>query len=152
MQTRKIVVEVIVILYASLLVYTAINKLMEFELNREQLSIMPLVSSFAGTFAWLLPLVEFIITVIIFLPKTRTLGLMMGTGLMLAFSGYVILLMTQPADLPCTCGGFLKALSWPQHLVFNLTFVLMGIIGWLWNRNINEAKQRMAHSVNFSRA
>src|SRR3546814_13717408 len=83
--TRKTIVEIISILYASLLVYTGIHKLMDYELNREQLSVMPLVSPFADILAWVLPLIEFAIAVIIFMPKSRTIGLLLVTGLMLSF-------------------------------------------------------------------
>src|SRR3546814_1985099 len=101
---------------------------MDYELNREQLSVMPLVSPFADILAWVLPLIEFAIAVIIFMPKSRTIGLLLGTGLMLSFKAYVALLMAQPGALPCTCGGFLKSISWPQHPVFNLVFVALGSI------------------------
>ncbi len=152
MQTRKTIVEIISILYASLLVYTGIHKLMDYELNREQLSVMPLVASFADVFAWLLPLIEFVIAVVIFIPKSRTAGLFFGMILMVAFTGYVIVLMTGPGELPCTCGGFLKSLSWPQHLAFNLVFVILGILAFAWNSGMDKEKRNNNHPITMSNA
>src|SRR3546814_12076359 len=90
---------------------------MDYELNREQLSVMPLVSPFADILAWALPLIEFAIAVIIFMPKSRTIGLLLGTGLMLSFTAYVALLMAQPGDLQGTCCGFLQSISLSQQRV-----------------------------------
>ncbi|WP_442892031.1 hypothetical protein [Chryseobacterium sp. VD8] len=27
--------------------------------------------------------------------------------------------------MPCSCGGVIKNLTWPQHLIFNLFFVVI---------------------------
>lgn len=148
--TKKTIVEIISILYVSLLVYTGIHKLMDYELNREQLSVMPLVASFADMFAWLLPLIEFAIAVIIFIPRSRTVGLFFGMVLMVAFAGYVIVLMHEPSELPCTCGGFLKSLSWPQHLVFNLVFMALGMLAFAWNSEIDKEKRNDNHKLTMS--
>ncbi|MDQ2656909.1 MAG: hypothetical protein M3Y60_05770, partial [Bacteroidota bacterium] len=36
---------------------------------------------------------------------------------------------TQKAELPCSCGGVLNSLGWKAHLVFNIVFTLLSIVG-----------------------
>ncbi|RXK81749.1 MauE/DoxX family redox-associated membrane protein [Filimonas effusa] len=128
MKLKKVIVELIVILYASLFIYTAISKLMDYDLSREQLATMPLVGPISGVVVWLLPVSEILLALLIFWPQSRLKGLYLGTSLMLTFTLYVAYLMKFHNSTPCTCGGFLQSLSWPQHLLFNTGFVLIGCI------------------------
>lgn len=61
----------------------------------------------------------------------------MVTCLMVAFTSYIIYIIMFNAQLPCTCGGMLEMLSWPQHLAFNITFILLGIIAIILLRKQN---------------
>lgn len=115
-------------MFVSLFLYTGISKLTVLEISREQMAIMPLVGQFSGLISWSLPTFEIILSIIVFIPATRRIGIYVCTALMFAFSLYVIYIMKNYTHLPCTCGGFLQALSWPQHLVFNITFFILGII------------------------
>lgn len=121
---------------------------MEYELSVEQNSTMPLISSFAYTLSWLLPVVEIIIAIILFVPKTKLLGIYMGTVLMVLFSGYVAYIMIYNSSLPCTCGGFIRELSWPQHLIFNSVFVLLGVTAILLNKKLFSkiSGSKLSHS------
>jgi hypothetical protein len=44
-----------------------------------------------------------------------------------AYSGAILLNMF--AYVPCSCGGVIRKLTWPQHLAFNLFFVAISAIG-----------------------
>ena len=131
---RRLIIEGVSLLYVSLMFYTALSKLINFELAREQFSMMPMLETWGNTVAWLLPVSEIILALIIFIPKTRNIGLAIGTGLMLFFTGYVIYIMNYHSHLPCTCGGLLQKMTWPQHLFFNSVFVLLGLIAMLLSR------------------
>jgi uncharacterized membrane protein YphA (DoxX/SURF4 family) len=142
MKLRNIIVEIVALLYVCLLLYTGLAKLMDYDLSREQMAVMPLVGPFSGIATWLLPISEIILAVIIFIPTTRIKGLYVGTLLMLAFTIYVAYLMNYHSHLPCTCGGFLKQLSWQQHLLFNGTFTLLGGLAiYLTKSSFKSAKQ-----------
>lgn len=119
----------IAILYASLMLITAGEKFRDFIKVREQLSLMPLIEPVSDLLAWALPLTEIILAVLVFLPLTRKIGLYLVTALMVVFTGYVVYLIKYAPHLPCTCGGFMEQLSWPQHLVFNSIFILLGVVG-----------------------
>jgi hypothetical protein len=36
--------------------------------------------------------------------------------------------------LPCSCGGVIKKLTWPQHLAFNIFFLLIAMTGIILQR------------------
>jgi hypothetical protein len=131
---RTIIIEITAFFYTCLFLYTGIAKLMSYDLSIEQNEVMPIVGPYAHIVSWLLPVIEIMLAIVIFIPKTKVVGLRAGTGLMILFTGYVIYIMNFDSKLPCTCGGFLQKLSWPQHLVFNSVFVVAGIFSILLSR------------------
>jgi putative oxidoreductase len=129
---RNVIVEVISALFILLFVYTAINKFLEFNSLKIALKGYPLIGSFPILIAWALPLTEAIVSILLFVPKTRLLGLYASLVLMSSFTLYLAYMLLFTPTLPCTCGGLLQKLSWPQHLVVNVAFILQAVIGiWL---------------------
>lgn len=126
---KSTIVEIIAILYMSMFLYTAISKLTDYTMTREQMALMPLMTPIAHIVVWLIPVTEIVITLLIFLPQLRKWGLYVATILMILFTLYIIYMMLFYPKLPCSCGGFLTQLSWPGHLVFNGAFIVMGILG-----------------------
>lgn len=145
---RKTIAEIIALLYVCLMLYTAISKLSDYNMSREQMAMMPLMTPVAYIVAWLLPVTEILIAALLFFPKTRVLGLKIVTGLMLSFSVYIIYMMIYYEHLPCSCGGFLDLLSWPAHLILNGTFIVLGIIAMLlFKRKQHVMKNQMLASA-----
>jgi hypothetical protein len=68
------------------------------------------------------------------MPRTRKLGLYISLGLMMAFTGYISYMMIFIPDLPCSCGGVISKMTWGQHLIFNVFFMLLALTGILLNR------------------
>ncbi len=138
---RNTAIELITILYISLMLYTAISKLADYNLSREQMAMMPLMMPIAHIIVWILPVTEIIIAILIFIPQTRIKGLYIVTGLMILFSVYIVYMMTNYEHLPCSCGGLLQALSWKGHLIFNGLYILMGIIAIiLYRKNYSQSQ------------
>jgi hypothetical protein len=49
---------------------------------------------------------------------------------MLAFTVYTVAILLHAFKyIPCSCGGVIRKLTWPQHLFFNLFFVGISILG-----------------------
>jgi hypothetical protein len=46
------------------------------------------------------------------------------------------------ANLPCSCGGVIQQLSWKQHIVFNISFIVLGIAGIYFQLRISNEKQQ----------
>ena len=138
---KSTLVEIIVILYMSMFLYTAFSKWSDYTMTREQMALMPLLTPVAHIIVWLLPATEIAITLLILIHQTRKIGLYLATILMILFTLYIIYMMLFYPHLPCSCGGFLTELSWPGHLVFNGVFILLGILAIRMQKKINTIPQ-----------
>jgi hypothetical protein len=120
---QNTVVEIVSFLLILLFVYAAMSKLLDYDNFQRQISRSPLLSSFSKA-AWLLPVTELITAVSLCIKPLRITGLIFSFWLMLAFTLYISGMLLFNKNLPCTCGGVLKQLSWKQHLLFNFFFFL----------------------------
>ena len=121
---------IICFLLVLLFVYTAASKLMDMERFGRELRYQPFPKAWAVWLAWILPFMEILIAVLLFINQTRLLGLMGSFLLMSLFTGYTALVLAGVfSKIPCSCGGVIRQLSWPQHFAFNLFFVCISFIG-----------------------
>jgi uncharacterized membrane protein YphA (DoxX/SURF4 family) len=126
---KKIIIEIICLLYLLLFVYAAVSKLLDFENFKIQLGQSPLLSAFATPVAFGVPLLELLITLLLLFPKFRLMGLFWSFTLMVMFTAYIYIILNFSQFIPCSCGGILEKMTWNQHLVFNILFVLLAGIG-----------------------
>jgi uncharacterized membrane protein YphA (DoxX/SURF4 family) len=122
---KSLLVEIIALFFVILFLYTGIAKLMEFDVFKAQLEESPVLEPVAPLVAWGLPIVEFIVSILLFFPRWRLQGLYAAFVLMVLFTGYVIALLTTSTELPCSCGGIIEELSWQGHLIFNSSLILL---------------------------
>ena len=121
-----------------LFLYTFLSKLADYETFKNVLSASPLLKPVAGVVALLLPVTELVIVFLLFIPALRLKGLYVSFILISLFTLYLIYMVTFTLHLPCNCGGVLKLLTWPQHIFFNLFFILLSLTGiLLYKRNKN---------------
>jgi len=125
----KILTEIIASLFILLFLYTALSKLSD--VNRMELTIAtsPVIGDRAKMVAWTVPIVEIIISVWLFIPRLRYHGLMASFILMLVFTFYVAGILAFADLIPCSCGGVISEMSWGQHLIFNIIFSLIALLG-----------------------
>jgi uncharacterized membrane protein YphA (DoxX/SURF4 family) len=123
--SKATLVEIISILYSILFLYTAVSKLMEFDVFQEQIAENPLLEPVAPFIAWSVPIIEIILSIILFIPQWRLKGLYASLALMVAFTIYIGAIMIFNDKLPCSCGGIVSQLSWNGHLIFNSIFILL---------------------------
>jgi len=128
------ITEIIALLFVILFLYTGISKLMDYSVFREQIALSPLLAPVSNWVAILLPATEIIISVVLFIPRSRLIGLYASLILMVLFTGYVIYILNFNEHLPCTCGGVLEALSWKQHLILNGLLIALAFTGVLLGR------------------
>ena len=124
---RTTIIETITILNIILFLYTGIAKIMDYSVFKEQLALSPILGSVSKPVAILLPVVEFVIVVLLAIPRWRLKGLYSSLALMIAFTGYIITMFIVSPEMPCSCGGIMEQLSWQQHLVFNGVFILLSL-------------------------
>ena len=131
MNLKQLVIEIISSLLVLLFVYAAVSKLIDYQKFSVQLGQSPLLTAFAGWVAWIVPTVEIIISIMLAIPKFRLAGLYASFSLMVMFTSYIVAITKFSEYVPCSCGGVLQNMSWNQHLVFNLGFVLLSLTGIL---------------------
>jgi hypothetical protein len=126
-KTAEIVTGIFIILFT----YTAVNKLIDYRTFRIALVQSPVLVNYADFMAWALPAVELLVVLLLVFSATRKTGLFLSLVLMTAFTAYVSYIMFFASELPCNCGGIMKALSWKQHLAVNVILAVVAAWGWL---------------------
>ena len=122
-----------------LFLYTGISKLREFAVFQEQIAENSILNPIAPFVAWAVPLTEFLVTLLLILPRWRIKGLYASLALMIAFTLYIGAIMIFNKELPCSCGGIVSQLSWNGHLVLNSVFILLAIAGVKLERQLRRA-------------
>lgn len=125
---KKAIPEIVCGLLILLFVYAAMSKIFAYEEFRMQLSRAPWLTPYAVAIAWLVPAAELVISGLLAVSALRVYGLYASWMLLLLFTLYIAGMLLTQANLPCSCGGVISRLSWPQHLVFNLIF--MALCSW----------------------
>jgi uncharacterized membrane protein YphA (DoxX/SURF4 family) len=135
---KSIFIEVICMLYILLFVYAATSKLFDFENFQVQLGQSPLLSAFTDWISIVVPVIEYVICILILIPKFRLIGLFAAYGLMAMFTIYIFIILHYTSFVPCSCGGVLEKLNWNQHLIFNIFFVVLAALAILFHFSNNR--------------
>ena len=139
MNKRTTIIEIITVLNIILFLYTGIAKIMDYSVFKEQLAVSPILGPVAKSVALLLPPVEFVVVLLMMIPRWRLKGLYATLAMMILFTAYIIALYAVSNEMPCSCGGIIELLSWQQHLVFNGVFILLNI--WAIKLQRREKKE-----------
>src|SRR5690242_6071613 len=131
---QKIVTEIISFLLTLLFVYAASDKLLEYSRFKDQLSVEPFIAAYKNIIAWLLPVIELAIAVVLAVKNTRLYGLYASLLLLIIFTAYIMGMLLSATSLPCSCGGAISGLSWQEHLLFNLFFIAISTAGIVLKR------------------
>ncbi|MGK6342544.1 MauE/DoxX family redox-associated membrane protein [Chryseobacterium sp. DT-3] len=135
MQKKRILTEVVVVLLVILFLYTAVSKFVDFKGFTYDLNNQPFPNDLTPILRWLIPITEISIVLTLLFERTRLIGLYASCILMGLFTVYTALVLFKVFDyVPCSCGGVIKNLTWPQHLFFNLFFVIISFLAIRANR------------------
>ena len=129
--TKHLIIEGVSFMFILLFVYAAVSKLLIYEDFKVQLEQSPYLSAFADLLVWGLPAIELLIASLFFLPKLKLVGLWSSFTLMVIFTTYIIIVLNFSNSIPCSCGGVIASLSWNQHLILNIGFILLAALGVL---------------------
>ncbi|MEQ1586218.1 MAG: MauE/DoxX family redox-associated membrane protein [Cyclobacteriaceae bacterium] len=146
---KKLAIEILVFLFVVLFVYAALNKVLEFQKFTVQIGQSPLLTGFGGFVPGLVIGVEFIVVVLLLVPRLRLVGFFAAFSLMTMFTAYIGAILTYSPYVPCSCGGVLEKFSWTEHLIFNSGFVVLGLAGIVlqagqdWEQEFNESITRL---------
>ena len=130
-KVKTIIVEIISALFVLLFVYAALSKLEDFERFRVQLGKSPILNAFSGLVAFTIPVLELLLAACLAIKRFQYIALYAAFSLMVLFSAYIVTILNFSSYIPCSCGGILQNMSWSQHLLFNIGFILLGAVGVL---------------------
>lgn len=131
--------DIILFLFIVLFVYAATSKVLEFDLFKAQIGKSPLIMYYSDIIAWMVPTVEIVISLMLLIPRLQLIGLFASFSLMFMFTGYIFFILTFSPYVPCSCGGILSSMGWTEHLIFNIGFTLLALVGIvLHNRSMKQ--------------
>jgi putative oxidoreductase len=130
MSKKQVTLECVCSLLILLFLYASISKFMDFKTFIDQMNNQPLPNSWTPFLAWSIPLLEVAISFSLIFEYTRLIGLYASLVLMTIFTVYTGLVLFHFFPyVPCSCGGVISQLTWPQHFLLNLTYVSLSILG-----------------------
>ena len=136
---KSTLVDIICYLFVLLFLYAVTSKLIEYDKFQLQISKSPIITDYAHILVWMVPALEIIISIMLLVDRFKMLGLYLAFGLMLMFTVYIYAILNYSNSIPCSCGGVLEKMTWDQHLIFNIVFVILGIIAIiLYSKNTDK--------------
>jgi len=112
-----------------LFAYAALSKLFTFSDFDQQLHNQSFSSWLADFLLYFLIPAEIITALLLCFKQTLIYGLLFSFALLLAFTGYIAMVMLHFWDrVPCSCGGILNQMGWTTHLIFNSFFLILNLL------------------------
>jgi uncharacterized membrane protein YphA (DoxX/SURF4 family) len=126
--TKHIISEIATAFLVLLFIYTGSTKILEHHSFQVQLSLSPLLKPASEIISWVLPIVEITFATFLIFSRTKLIGLLSLAILLFCFILYLIYMVNNYKDLPCTCGGIINKMSWKQHIYFNIFSLLTSVL------------------------
>ncbi len=116
-----------------LFTYTGLSKLMDHNTFEVTILQSPIIKHQGAIISWLIPVSELLTVVLLLLSKYRQTGLLLSLLLLTMFTAYIAYMLFFVSNLPCSCGGILKELSWSNHLLFNSFIIVLILVSLFSN-------------------
>lgn len=134
---RPIASALLVLLFA----YAVISKLADIGQFRHEMHNQHFPPEVAEALVWLVPVAELAAIALLLHNRWQYKGLVFSSALMAMFTGYVGLALAGFWDeVPCSCGGVLRNLSWTAHFFFNLFFLAVALCGLFIGTPVNAGR------------
>lgn len=134
MKQSKILIQItraIRYLLIFLFTYTGLSKLVDHNTFVTSILLSPVLHDQALIIAWIVPMIELLIVALLLSNKYMRTGLLCSLIMMIGFTIYIAYMILFLKNLPCSCGGILKELSWSHHILLNSCFILLITISLL---------------------
>lgn len=126
---KKIALEGMIAMLVLLYLYTGLTQLLAFKFFYGNIFNQPIFQWSKPILVYLIPGAQLLIAAGLLFERTRKLALWSSLGLLTIFTVYIVLIILNAlARVPCTCGGVISSFTWPQHLVFNISFMILNAI------------------------
>lgn len=137
---RGVLVKIISWLFILLFFYAATSKLLDYEKFKAQMGQSSMLTPYVAFLAWAVPSFEVLIGLLLFIPRTMLIGLYASFTLMMVFTNYIAIMLVSGGKIPCSCGGILQNMTWFEHLIFNILFATIAILGIIMKTKVSENK------------
>lgn len=114
-------------------IYAGFTKLLDYDTYWRQVGNIVGNDALAKLLAIVLPLAQLVIAAGLF--WNRKVGVIASLGMIIFFTGYIVYVLYFAAVTPCSCTGIITGLGWEQHLLFNITIVLLNIVAVLLDKS-----------------
>lgn len=161
MKTKKTIATFCAILLIALWIITGMDKLWDLQGFKKILDRQPLPDWAVNYLYWIVPTSEISCLLVLTAgsaltthdtyKKWFTWGFVFSSVLMAAFTLFIALGVWGWYDKrPCGCGSVISSLSWEEHLVFNVFFLGVALLGvWAsWNKNQPPSTPNQGHGEN----
>lgn len=134
---RRWLIQTITLFVSLLFVYTAVDKLLDYGKYVAQMQMIPfpLLKAAAPALGLAVPLAELAVVGLLFADRMRKTGLIAALAVMVSFEIYIGAMLLSGVYLPCSCGGIISTMGWPQHLVFNAVVITLLALAIYWYRS-----------------
>jgi len=130
MSRRQVFIECISALLIMLFLYASVSKFLDFRRFIGDVNNQPFPNSWTPFLIWFIPFTEIATALALMTERARLIGFYAALILMTLFTLYTIFILFHFFSyVPCSCGGVIRNLTWGQHLVFNLFFVILCFCG-----------------------
>lgn len=140
MKRRIVIADILSSMVLLLLLYAALSKIFDYRRFVSVLNMSPLLKGYGAELGIFIPASELMIGLLLFIPASRLSGLYLSILLLLVFTLYLGYMVNFAPDLPCSCGGVIKELSWPQHIVLNIMFIAAAVAALLLYKGIRKRR------------
>ncbi|QES90337.1 MauE/DoxX family redox-associated membrane protein [Rhizosphaericola mali] len=138
MKKQRILLTITALLFM-LFLYAGLEKILELKAFAKDMSNQTLPQQWVPLLTYGIPTSEVFTALLLCTERTRKWGLCSSLLLMMGFTTYVgMVVMNLFTRKPCGCGELLQKLSWTQHLVFNIVFTLLVLLGIYINRQLTK--------------
>jgi putative oxidoreductase len=138
---KETIAEICSGLIVLLFLYASLSKFTDFATFIREMHNQPFPRWVTDIFIWTIPFLEIIIASALLYWKTRLIGFISAFALMSLFTLYASLVLLNAFKyVPCSCGGIIKLLKWPAHLVLNIVYTGIAATGWINQRKTNTLK------------
>lgn len=129
---QKIITFLLILLWT----YAAASKLADYETSRGEMLNQALPEWLEEILVWAVPAIELFTAALLLFNKTKFASTVLSLFLLISFTIYIVLIkLDYFAYVPCSCGGVISELTWEQHFVFNLLFIVLAATGLLLEKH-----------------
>jgi putative oxidoreductase len=109
-----------------LFLYASLSKIFAFKTFVGEINNQPLPNSWTPFLSIAIPGCELLICGLLLFEGSRLIGFWISLVFMGVFTAYAAFILLHGFSyIPCSCGGVIEKLTWTQHLILNLFYVLL---------------------------